>query len=192
LFTESQIKKVACKYGLRFLKTDMYRGNIDPYAIIKIKEFESKENIHEFGQGRWSKIIKYKILAPKSSFELKVKPKDPLLFACLGEYNGEKMYYLIHKWGKDLNIGRRIVNSFKINKWTMTLFYSCVTAITMYITLKYNIMWFGKSNLAFTLIPAWIAVVIFGGCALNHLFASRGNENDCSNESKWNSGFKRN
>ena len=43
LFTEDQIKKVCVKYGLRFLHTSFYKGNIDPYAIILAKKFESEK-----------------------------------------------------------------------------------------------------------------------------------------------------
>jgi hypothetical protein len=168
LFTEKQIKNVCCKYGLRFLHSSLYKGNIDPYAIILAKKFQedddnwnirSKEvfigrNDDGSGKykveyvrdsfrfetnastGKWdkgnswrgpnkimNKGINYYICAPKKSFNLQTVPKDPLMFVYLGNFNGEDLYYLIHKWGKDLNIFRYIGNFFnrRISKGLLLL-----------------------------------------------------------------------
>ena len=53
-----------------------------------------------------TEIKDFYVLAPFSVFDLKDINKDPLLFAKIGE----DKFYLIHKWGNDLNFGRSVLN----------------------------------------------------------------------------------
>lgn len=99
IFTRGQIKRLCVKYGLRFLETERFRGNIPLEAVVKLKEYQKKYKLNEKEAKRRYNYFGYYIAAPKSSFELTKRPKDPLLFHYLG--NGR--YYLIAKWGKDLS-----------------------------------------------------------------------------------------
>ena len=74
--------------------------------MSKIKQLEKT---HE------TTLSGFKIMAPSKSFRLK-NYDDPLLFAPIG--NG--YYYLIHKWGNDLN---------KLRKWMMMPFRNFETLL---------------------------------------------------------------
>lgn len=97
VFHISQIEAICNKYYLRFLPSHYFCGSVDPDLSTKITTFEIAHGI---------KCNQYNsfIMAPKESFKLERKPKDPLFFVSLG--NG--MYYLVHKWGNDLNIIQRL------------------------------------------------------------------------------------
>ena len=88
------IKKTCISYRLRFLDIHYFKGDIPIEAIDKIKELELDHGI---------KINSFKIMAPSVMFRLK-KTDDPLMFVPIGN----NYYYLIHKWGNDLNPFRRI------------------------------------------------------------------------------------
>ncbi len=94
-----QIKSICIDYRLRFLDTKFFKGDLPYEAISKIKHIEKKHNTELKG---------FKIIAPSKLFKLE-NADDPLLFAPIG--NG--YYYLIHKWGNDLN---------PIRKWLMMPF----------------------------------------------------------------------
>lgn len=96
VFNIEQIKTIAIRYRLRFLDSDLFKGEIPYEAILRIKEIEKNNGI---------RFSAFKILAPASLFKLENRNKDPLLFACLGNGN----YLLIHKWGNDLSWFRRIL-----------------------------------------------------------------------------------
>lgn len=73
------------------------------------------------------KAFNYKILAPKESFNLQTRPKDPLLFLELAGGT----YYLVHKWGNDLSVFKsRLIK-------TMSLFILASLPV-IYITYNYN------------------------------------------------------
>jgi hypothetical protein len=96
IFSLSEIKKLCLKYRLRFLSTKYFKKDYPQDALAKIKETEAVT-----GQ----KIDAFAILAPASMFKLEDANKDPLLFAPLSDGR----FYLIHKWGGDLNGWRRIL-----------------------------------------------------------------------------------
>lgn len=97
VFTLNDIKEVSIKYRLRFLDSTHFKSEIPYPAISKIKEFEKK---YEF------KIQEFKILAPFGVFDLQDINQDPLLFAKLDE----NRFFLLHKWGNDLNVTRKFLN----------------------------------------------------------------------------------
>ncbi|WP_400079304.1 hypothetical protein [Winogradskyella sp. R77965] len=97
----NQIKTICITYRLRFLDTKYFKGELPYEAISKIKQLEKDHNTELKG---------FKIIAPSKLFKLK-NADDPLLFAPIG--NG--YYYLVHKWGNDLNPFR---------KWLMKPFKS--------------------------------------------------------------------
>ena len=94
IFHIEQIKKICITYRLRFLDTKYFKGKYPQQALDTIKYLENTHNTELDG---------YKIIAPSKMFVLE-KADDPLLFAPMG--NG--YYYLIHKWGNDLNSFRKL------------------------------------------------------------------------------------
>ena len=90
-----QIKAICIDYRLRFLDTKYFKGELPYEALGKIKQLEK---LHE------TELKGYKIIAPSKLFKLE-NADDPLLFAPIG--NG--YYYLIHKWGNDLNPFRKLL-----------------------------------------------------------------------------------
>lgn len=96
VFHISQIKGICQKYFLRFLTIQKYKGTIDNQLPTKVTNFEIAYNLT-------CDTNNLMIIAPAESFKLAKKPIDPLLFY---EINDE-YFYLIHKWGNDLNITRR-------------------------------------------------------------------------------------
>ena len=155
-----QIKGICIDYRLRFLDTRYFKGKIPQEAISKIKHLESEHNTELKG---------FKIIAPSKLFKLEDKD-DPLLFAPIG--NG--YYYLIHKWGNDLNPLRRIlVWPFK-NIMNLT---ALVLLISYLATLMVPEGLFSKSSsnaefwiIFFFMFKSVAAVVIFYGFALGKNF----------------------
>lgn len=94
IFHITDIKKICIDYRLRFLDTVHFKDNYPVEAISKIKDLEYVHSI---------KLGGFKIVAPMDVFKLR-KADDPLLFAPMG--NG--FYYLIHKWGNDVNPFRKL------------------------------------------------------------------------------------
>lgn len=94
IYHVDQIQDICITYRLRFLDTKYFKNEIPYEALMKIKEMEKDHDIEMRG---------FKIVAPSKMFKLE-DADDPLLFAPIG--NG--YFYLIHKWGNDLNPFRKI------------------------------------------------------------------------------------
>ncbi|SDG74196.1 hypothetical protein [Psychroflexus sediminis] len=90
-----QIEKICITYRLRFLDSKYFKGKLPYEAISKIKTLEEE---HE------TSLQGFKIMAPSKLFKLE-NADDPLLFAPIGN----DYYYLIHKWGNDLNPFRKLM-----------------------------------------------------------------------------------
>lgn len=93
IYHVDQIRDICVDYRLRFLDTKYFKNVIPFEALNKIKRMEEDHNITMRG---------FKIVAPSKMFKLE-NADDPLLFAPIG--NG--YFYLIHKWGNDLNAFRK-------------------------------------------------------------------------------------
>jgi hypothetical protein len=119
MFNEKVIQNIATRYRLRFLNSKLFLGTIPHEAKVKIKNIEEK-----LGE----KFTTFKVLAPSSRFKLADSTEDPILFASLG--NGG--FYMIHKWGDDMNWYRNAIN-FPFRNIT-TLGVSCV-ALAMLINI---------------------------------------------------------
>lgn len=91
----SQIEKVCVNYRLRFLDSNLFKGDLPQEAIQEIKRLNTEHNTELKG---------FKIMAPSKLFKLK-NADDPVLMAPMG--NG--YYYFIHKWGNDLHPLRRLL-----------------------------------------------------------------------------------
>jgi hypothetical protein len=93
IFHLSHIQKLCIDYRLRFLNASYFKQGIPEEAISHIRQLEKTHNIVLDG---------FKIVAPSKAFSLK-NYDDPLLFAPMGS----GYYYLVHKWGNDINPLRR-------------------------------------------------------------------------------------
>ena len=128
----SQIEKLCSKYYLRFLPSALFKGSIDAALPDKIATFEATYNVQcksvakeRNGFMNWDEIEDEKgnntfIAAPKSSFKLEERPKDPLLFYKIND----EYYYLIHKWGNDLSFLRRFYNILSSRALVWTLIFA--------------------------------------------------------------------
>jgi hypothetical protein len=96
IYGVAEIKKICVDYRLRFLDAKYFKGEIPHEAISKVKALQKDQDVELKG---------FKMIAPAPMFRLVEKDKDPLLFINLG--NG--LYYLVHKWGNDLNRFRKVM-----------------------------------------------------------------------------------
>ena len=96
IFGVDEIQKICVDYRLRFLDAKYFKGDIPYEAIAEVKRIQKNQA---------EDITGFKLIAPAGMFHLKEKDKDPLLFINLG--NG--LYYLVHKWGNDLNRWRKMM-----------------------------------------------------------------------------------
>lgn len=111
VFHIDQIEKIAIKHGLRMLPTKYFEGNLNSEVLPKIKEFyetypDERKKVEESERRRYlsDEDYPFHIMAPRKSFRLQKRPKDPLLFYKINS----DYYYLIHKWGNDLSIFRKM------------------------------------------------------------------------------------
>lgn len=95
IFHLADIERMCIDYRLRFLNTNLFKGDLPYEAISKIKNLEK---IHQ------TELRGFKIMAPAKLFKLK-NADDPLLFAPMGN----EYYYLIHSWGRDLHPFRKLM-----------------------------------------------------------------------------------
>ncbi|WP_394907074.1 hypothetical protein [uncultured Mesonia sp.] len=95
IFHQEHIKSICTTYRLRFLPSFYFKKRLPQEVLIRIKALEQQHQIELNG---------FKIMAPASWFKLR-NADDPLLFVPLG--NG--YYYLVHKWGNDLNAFRKLL-----------------------------------------------------------------------------------
>jgi len=95
IFHLTDIKEICITYRLRFLDAHFFKGEFPEEAISEIRYLENK---HQTSLGD------FKIVAPAKLLKLE-NADDPLLFAPMG--NG--YFYLIHKWGRDLNHFRKLL-----------------------------------------------------------------------------------
>ncbi|MEQ9261808.1 MAG: hypothetical protein RLP14_01470 [Owenweeksia sp.] len=120
IFSGGQIKKLCTDYRLRFLPARHFKGEIPYEAISHIKKLQ------RHGSGE---LTDFKILAPAPMFNLVDQDKDPLLFLALGN----NRYYLVHKWGSDLSVFRKLwVFPFRSFKTLI----SCVAALAMLVVMS--------------------------------------------------------
>ncbi|MCH2032735.1 MAG: hypothetical protein MK202_04360 [Tenacibaculum sp.] len=119
IFHISQIRKICMQYRLKFLDTSFFKGDYPSETISKINELERKHDLEIQG---------YKIIAPSILFKLK-KADDPLLFAPIGN----NLYYLIDKWGNDINVARKLkywpVRTF--DNFAFTLLFTTILLTTL-------------------------------------------------------------
>ncbi|WGD34192.1 hypothetical protein [Olleya sp. YS] len=151
IFHIDSIKKTCIDYRLRFLDTKYFKNEFPQEAISKIKHLEKTHNTYLKG---------FKIMAPSKLFKLE-NPDDPLLFAPIG--NG--YYYLIHKWGNDLNPFRKwLVLPFKNfeNLLTFALITSAVITYIFNFNMTQDEQFISKMLLLFLfMFKSVVGIVIF-------------------------------
>ena len=95
IFHLEQIRKICIDYRLRFLDSNIFKNVIPEEAISKIRMMEKEHQTSLEG---------FKIIAPSKAFHL-LNYDDPLLFVPIGN----DYYYLIHKWGTEMNPLRKLM-----------------------------------------------------------------------------------
>ncbi|MBC7643324.1 MAG: hypothetical protein H7174_13485 [Flavobacterium sp.] len=120
IYHVQQIKEICIDYRLRFLDSSFFKNDIPEEAISKIKYLEKDHNTNLNG---------FKIMAPSKLFQLK-NYDDPLMFAPIGN----DYYYLIHKWGNDINPFRKIaVRPFR-DFSSLLVFLFAISALLAWVT----------------------------------------------------------
>ncbi|MBK8707798.1 MAG: hypothetical protein IPN30_04810 [Flavobacteriales bacterium] len=97
VFDLDSIKALCIRYRLRFLPGKLYKGSIHNQAVHAIRRLERKAETPLSG---------FLFMAPSTQFKLCDSEVDPLLFVPLGD----DRFYLVHKWGNDLDRARAILN----------------------------------------------------------------------------------
>jgi len=120
IFHKNEIKRLCVDYRLRFLDARYFKGAIPEEAVSKIRRLEKEHDIT---------MKNLKIVAPAKLLKLE-NADDPLLFAPIGN----DYFYLIHKWGNDLNAFRKLLmwpyKTFENLVFTIFLVSLALTAIT--------------------------------------------------------------
>ncbi|NQV53612.1 MAG: hypothetical protein HQ500_10540 [Flavobacteriales bacterium] len=88
-FNLEAIERICTKFRLRFLESDLFKGDVPADAVREVKRLESSLGVQ---------FSAFKILAPAERFHLKDSTKDPMLLAELP--NGQ--FYYIFQWGDDM------------------------------------------------------------------------------------------
>ncbi|MEZ4936423.1 MAG: hypothetical protein R2799_02405 [Crocinitomicaceae bacterium] len=89
------IEKLCLKYRLRFLDSELFKGDIPQEAWDRLAELEDRHG---------KRFRSFRIIAPGEFFELNYVDKDPIMLAELSP----NKYLFIHKWGKDMKWWRQI------------------------------------------------------------------------------------
>ena len=115
IFHKDTIKKICVRYRLRFLDSNLFKGEY-PKNITKI--------IGKIERKHQTTLSNFMIMAPSKLFKIK-SPDDPILFVPIGN----DYYYLIHKWGEEFNYLRKLmVLPFK-NIDNLTIFSVLVSVV---------------------------------------------------------------
>lgn len=88
-FNLEAIEKICTRFRLRFLDSELFKGDVPSDAIREVKRIESVIG---------TTFSSFKIIAPQERFNLKDSTKDPILMAELP--NGQ--FYYIFQWGDDM------------------------------------------------------------------------------------------
>ena len=155
-----QIKKVSIDYRLRFLDIKYFKGSLPSSAHEAIDVIEKKHN---------TVLSDFKIMAPSVLFRLESKD-DPLLFVPIGN----NYFYLVHKWGNDLNPFRKLLMWPFKNVWNLLLaifvFSWIVTELTPMVFFTRTPNTSSYWMLLFFVFKALSSVVIYFGFALGKNF----------------------
>ncbi len=149
IFHLEQIKAICIDYRLRFLDSDIFKNTIPEEAITEIRMLEQEHQTTLEG---------FKIVAPSKAFHL-LNYDDPLLFIPIGN----DYYYLIHKWGNEMNRFRKLIVMPVKNLWNFTL-----TAIVVSVLVTLLVP---ENNLSKSVPMASIIVFLFAFKSVFAVFA---------------------
>lgn len=169
IFHLEQIKNICVDYRLRFLDSSLFKNEIPEEAVSIIKNLEKVHNCDLSG---------FKIMAPSKLFHLK-NFDDPLLFVPIGN----DYFYLIHKWGGELNPFRKIaVRPFR----NLSSFFGLLLAVSMLLALitPYDILGQVRPDI-FRMLSFMFIFKSLAGIALYYCFWKGKN----FNEAIWNSKY---
>ena len=169
IFHLQQIKNICVDYRLRFLDSSLFKNEIPEEAISKIKNLETTHN---------SDLGGFKIMAPSKLFHLK-NYDDPLLFVPIGN----DYFYLIHKWGGELNPFRKLaVRPFR----NLSSFFALLLVISMLVAFitPYDILGRVSPDI-FRILSFLFVFKSLAGIALYYCFWQGKN----FNEAIWNSKY---
>ena len=171
IFMIDQIEKLAIDYRLRFLQAKHFSGTFEATVAMKIREFAKSTNSP---MDAHSLPNNYYILAPAQMFTLRsekyVRPRvelDPVIFYQIDN----KHYRMIHKWGNDFSIFRRLTgfrwknfeNYFAFN--TALLYPFVVAALFMLVPTNLVIHGFWWLMLGAIVITSIVSFLFFRGFA---------------------------
>ena len=124
-----EIRQLCILYRLRFLPSKYYSGAIDALTGRKLAAFLDKNGDPNPARSAETRLY---IMAPADVFKLNVHqpvPPDPVLFY----RHDDGLYSVVHKWGNDMTIFRRILGFFTstalVWRWSMFLGIIAVTTI---------------------------------------------------------------
>ncbi|MBI1316444.1 hypothetical protein GC167_06240 [bacterium] len=95
IFTLAHIEQLCVEYRLRFLPAALFQPGIPQSALAEVERLERRHDVV---------FSNFMIAAPAGMFDLKLKDRDPVLFA---QIDAERYVYL-HQWGGDLTLWRKI------------------------------------------------------------------------------------
>ncbi len=95
IFHVDTIKSICVRYRLRFLDSNLFKGDYPSNITKVINNIEKKHD---------TTLNNFMIMAPSKLFKIK-SPDDPILFVPIGN----EYYYLIHKWGEEFNSLRKLL-----------------------------------------------------------------------------------
>lgn len=146
VFHIDEIEKIALKYGLKMLPTSYFKAPIDLTLLQKIKEFQKENEMSEQELGLDRKFF---FLAPPKMFRLAGAKKeglsfrermakaieeqtDPILFFKIDESH----YRMIHKFGKDLTIWRRLIGWKYFSEINYFIYWFIIAFLTLDVPLN--------------------------------------------------------
>ena len=115
IFHKDTIKKICVRYRLRFLDSNLFKGEYPKNITRIITDLESKHDTN------------------LSNFKIK-SPDDPILFVPIGN----DYFYLVHKWGKEFNKLRKLmvlpfknIDNLTIFSILVSIFFALVGKLVM-------------------------------------------------------------
>ena len=124
IFHKDTIKKICVRYRLRFLDSNLFKGEYPKNITRIITDLESKHD---------TTLSNFKIMAPSKLFKIK-SPDDPILFVPIGN----DYFYLVHKWGKEFNKLRKLmvlpfknIDNLTIFSILVSIFFALVGKLVM-------------------------------------------------------------
>ncbi|MCO6483469.1 MAG: hypothetical protein J5I62_11835 [Flavobacteriales bacterium] len=157
LFSREVIRRTCIKYRLRFLPSGRFKGPIPSQAVTAVRHLEKRTGMPAKG---------FMILAPAGRFKLSDCDADPMLFVPVGE----DLYYLVHRWGRDMH-PLRAVTAWPVRNWPQFVATSFVAALligalipTAWVAAKADASWWGSYRLGAFFCTAMLVGAITSYC----------------------------